>query len=48
MNSGTTSNFVTVYPESRAEPTNKISDLGQEWVDEWSSASLLSFDDVCL
>lgn len=35
VNPRTTSNSVTVYHESRAEPTKqKVSDLGQQWVNE--------------
>lgn len=49
VNSGTTSNSVIIYPESGSEPTKqKISDLGQEWANECSSAFLLPFDDFCL
>lgn len=35
VNPRTTSNSVTAYHESRAEPTKqKVSDLGHEWVNE--------------
>lgn len=35
VNPKTTSNSVTVYHESRAEPTKqKVSDLGQQWANE--------------